>query len=78
MQLVERSLQLAAKIPILGVQNRMSLIRAAGNDVGLACWVLETLKTTGNVPDTAAYNSALDVCAVAGDVESARNLLNVR
>merc|ERR1719356_1820895 len=55
----------------------MSLIRAASQnkDVNLACEVLQKLKGMGQVPDTAAYNCALDVCAQAGDLERSRALL---
>merc|ERR1719277_775276 len=74
---VELSQQLAKKIPTLDIQNCMSLIRAASKDkdVNLACEILQKLKGMGQVPDTAAYNCALDVCAQAGDLERSRALL---
>jgi len=74
---MELSQKLAQRIPTLDIQNCMSLIRAASRDkdVGMACRVLEKFKALGQVPDTAAYNCALDVCAAAGDAKTAKKLL---
>eukprot|EP00928_Gymnodinium_smaydae_P086946 TRINITY_DN7132_c0_g2_i1.p1 TRINITY_DN7132_c0_g2~~TRINITY_DN7132_c0_g2_i1.p1 ORF type:complete len:1109 (-),score=316.76 TRINITY_DN7132_c0_g2_i1:71-3229(-) len=67
----ELSRSLCTKVPCLDIQNYMSMIRAAGQEknVARAMEVLEMIKATGRLPDTAAYNCALDVCAVTGDLD---------
>jgi len=71
------SRDLSEKAPSLDIQNYMSLIRAAGrdNDVDRAFAVLEKLKKSGITLDNAAYNCALDVCAGAGQLDRARDLI---
>jgi pentatricopeptide repeat protein len=68
---------LAEKAPSLDIQNYMSLIRAAGRDgdVDTAFAVLEKLKQSGLELDNAAYNCALDVCACAGRLDRAKELI---
>jgi pentatricopeptide repeat protein len=71
------SRDLSEKAPSLDIQNYMSLIRAAGrdHDVDRAFAVLEKLKKSGITLDNAAYNCALDVCASAGQLDRAHELI---
>mmetsp|Transcript_39382 Transcript_39382/g.62428 ORF Transcript_39382/g.62428 Transcript_39382/m.62428 type:complete len:1007 (+) Transcript_39382:63-3083(+) len=73
----EFSQELAKKVPALDIQNYMSLIRAAGHDkdVHRAFAVLEKMKAAGVCMDMAAYTCVLDVCASAGDMTRAPELL---
>merc|ERR1719201_3003900 len=71
------SQKLSEKVPMLDIQNYMSLIRAAGRDkdVDRAFAVLGKLKASGVTVDIAAYNCVLDACVSAGDLKRARTLM---
>jgi len=69
--------EIAQKVPAIDLQNSMSLIRAAmkDKDVRGAFDVLDQLKSTGVQPDVTAYNAVLNVCAVAGDLQSTEKIV---
>jgi len=73
----ELSRQIAEIAPNLGIQNYMSLIRAAGRDrdVERAFGVLERVRASPVPADAAVHNCVLDVCVSAGDMDRARSLL---
>lgn len=70
--------ELASKNPSFDSSGFMARLRVAAQErnVVAACDVIEKMKASSHAPDTAAYNCALDVCAVAGDVRRARMLLD--
>eukprot|EP00929_Paragymnodinium_shiwhaense_P000447 TRINITY_DN100692_c0_g1_i1.p1 TRINITY_DN100692_c0_g1~~TRINITY_DN100692_c0_g1_i1.p1 ORF type:complete len:1002 (-),score=352.27 TRINITY_DN100692_c0_g1_i1:60-3065(-) len=68
--------ELSKSVPRMDMQNYMSLIRSAGKekDVKTALEVLEKIRAAGLTPDLPVYNSVLDVCACAGDMERGHKL----
>ena len=65
-----------SKAPMCDIRNYMSLIRwcCRERDVQRALTILSSLKQGAMKPDKAVFNSVLDVCVVAGDMESAMTL----
>jgi len=59
------------------VHHHMAMIRAAGQDkdVDKAFSILEDMKKTSVALDTVMYNSVIDVCASAGEMQRARTLV---
>lgn len=69
--------ELSEKVPSLDIQHYMSMIRSAGcdGDVARAFAVFERLKKSPVSADVAAFNCVLDVCVRAGDMKSAKELM---
>lgn len=66
---------LARKVPQLDIQHYMTMIRSAGaqHDVDRAFAIFEEMKKNSVIsPDIAIFNSLLDVCCRAGQMERAK------